>query len=730
MSLSESALGQTGERALFAFFLGAPLVLFCALSRPPAAADAHAGTAFSTRALWARNALVFLVSVTFPAFLIGNMARKSLWFDAGGFAGLVVSLPFQAAALLPALARLPTRVVLAVVPRRGDAPLAGGDAPGPAAPPVFIACEDERAREALTRALAAASAAGVQGVSLGYLRRLVGRFPLPCASCPPEPEAHVRQAFMDFVARESKPPAPRFAEPDPCAAKCSYSALLAWSAKFPGARAAATSKVCYNIVKPQADLLPESEKLAYYSQPGAPPSRSVIALHFRDPSFTGGPMINIADAELGPVTTFVSHAWSESFPELVAALESHALVTEETGALFSAWTAGFNAYFRQTGSPSEPPLLVERPKRYWIDLFNKDQVAANPKQMGLKGDALQAKIDEYSRNTEVEFKVNLAACGSTEFIANGLSTGEYGPKGPPALSRTWCLYEIFHSLKGGGKLALLQRAQDVADPAEFYPPVIQMENAQAEMAQDKVTLDSSIQKSVGFAAVNAAVVERVKLSQLTFVRDLENQAATLQKAAPSMLVGAVLVAVFSVLLWFSFAGTLRDGLSSVPSDLPWAFALLPIAITSTLAAAVLFVGNNLQRARAAKTLAKVGALKAQLTGGGGGGGAFFRMAPPQQQQQWTPPPQQQQWAPPQPPPQQQQWAPQPPQQQRWAPPPQQQQQWAQQHWAPQQHFLGHPQLASPQMHAWPGYAQQQVHPQVQPQMQPWVGYPQQQRRVV
>jgi hypothetical protein len=157
---------------------------------------------------------------------------------------------------------------------------------------------------------------------------------------------------------------------------------------------------------------------------------------------------------LGPVTTFVSHAWTERFPELVETLRSHTLTTEAAAEVFSPLTAGFGAYFRRTGSLAEPPLVVEREKRYWIDVFSKDQVAASPEMLGYEGEELARMKERYSRFTEDEFQANLSACHSTEAIANGLAGG--AP--PPMLGRVWCLYELFNSLLIDCPLALLQAA--------------------------------------------------------------------------------------------------------------------------------------------------------------------------------------------------------------------------------------------------------------------------------
>lgn len=77
-SVQVSALGAPGERAAEALFLGMPLLLFGALSRPPPSRTCHEGSAFATWALWARNMLVFAVCVGFPTVLVTNCKHREM----------------------------------------------------------------------------------------------------------------------------------------------------------------------------------------------------------------------------------------------------------------------------------------------------------------------------------------------------------------------------------------------------------------------------------------------------------------------------------------------------------------------------------------------------------------------------------------------------------------------------------------------------------------------------
>lgn len=82
------------------------------------------------------------------------------------------------------------------------------------------------------------------------------------------------------------------------------------------------------------------------------------------------------DEDVGPATAFVSHVWSSPFERLVSALDAKDTHELERSVDLHWLTLGFDAAFLSTGWLEDVPLLSERERRSWLDIFFKNQAGA------------------------------------------------------------------------------------------------------------------------------------------------------------------------------------------------------------------------------------------------------------------------------------------------------------------------------------------------------------------
>ena len=94
-------------------------------------------------------------------------------------------------------------------------------------------------------------------------------------------------------------------------------------------------------------------------------------------------LLSLARSDVGPVTTFVSHAWMSSFDVLVDSIDHHAQRESSAARRVEESSYCLDANFRATAAFAPPPTLRSRRKFYWIDVSARKCLCVFPRRLAL-----------------------------------------------------------------------------------------------------------------------------------------------------------------------------------------------------------------------------------------------------------------------------------------------------------------------------------------------------------
>lgn len=520
----------------YMYFYGVCLLVAVTAPRGPQRLDALSLVGV---AIW------FFINLTTTATLLAGVRS-------GGVAIALVPRPGSAAALAVAAARL----MPAGAAYRGDGMVVLPDRSVMAIPPGshLLLTRDSREGGRWERALAYESCNGVLGVKPRYLRQLFK-----------QAQDNITTVYETL---------------------CSFS----WFTRPPTGIAGlvlTTGNINDALTRPMCERAAQKAATAAgHSAAAADPSdkswflayqRSLYETFLRPDLNLSAPAFDSAECILAPATSFVSHAWTGSFEQLIEALDAEDARVRARDGLFHGFTAAFDWRYLHTNMLAEEPLIVERERAAWIDIVFKNQANAAP---ALSGEALErskallrrfnesfrrvdnavdysAFLDEdagYSAATVAEFRHCIGSPGVVDSICNGLSRGEQ----PPALQRLWCLYEIFSSLRLGSDLRCLQAERSVSGLAvPAGTTLLQLSDSEgvafehigrllmsidardavASMPQDLFMIFRQIRMQASFADVDRAARRAIVQAQELHLRDFKaHYAQARQQALPHAVI--------------------------------------------------------------------------------------------------------------------------------------------------------------------------------------------------
>jgi hypothetical protein len=217
------------------------------------------------------------------------------------------------------------------------------------------------------------------------------------------------------------------------------------------------------------------------------------------------------EADFGPATAFVSHAWMSPFGELIETLAARIERSKEQHA-----AAATSVTFVVDDSPRlrdddirTLPALAECEPRVWVDFVFKNQHEAN-------GGTLTPA--EYSRITKEQFMHTIGGPGVTYAMAAGV-----GSAVPISFTRVWCLYEFLSTIELGeaGSLVFMHDAPRgtklsdysalVLDATHYIKELrVDMASATAMNPLDRDMVHAEAHARGGFAVINAIIERAVK----------------------------------------------------------------------------------------------------------------------------------------------------------------------------------------------------------------------------